>query len=90
MADATAGTTLTPAAPAGTDAKNMILPAGTFGFYAISTNSSTEEVPAFNTVANDGYPTDDAKNTTALVNESIICTLLERRRYNSVPRRRSL
>lgn len=68
VADATAGTTLTPAAPAGTDAKNMILPAGTFGFYAISTNSSTEELPAFNTVANDGYPTDDAKNTTALVN----------------------
>lgn len=63
-ADAT-GTTLT---PAGTEAKNMVLPAGTFRFYAVSTNSTTE-VPVFDTVADGGYPTNGSSNsTTALAN----------------------
>lgn len=60
-----AGTTLN---PAGTDAKNMVLPAGTFRFYAVSTNS-TAEVPVFDTVADGGYPTNGSSNsTTALAN----------------------
>ncbi|KKB54054.1 fimbrillin family protein [Parabacteroides gordonii] len=63
------GTTLAPVASAeGSEAKDMILPAGKFGFYAVSTNSSTAEAPEFNTIANEGYPTDDSKSTTALVN----------------------
>lgn len=40
----------------GDAAKAMILPSGTFGFYAISTNSSTETVPEFDTTATDGKP----------------------------------
>lgn len=40
----------------GETAKNMILPSGTFRFYAVSTNSTTEEVPAFSTTATDGRP----------------------------------
>lgn len=45
-------------APSGTDdaAKAMILPSGTFRFYAVSTNSTTEEVPEFNTTATNGTP----------------------------------
>lgn len=44
--------------PSGTDdaAKAMILPSGTFRFYAVSTNSTTTEVPAFNTKASNGMP----------------------------------
>ena len=68
-ADDTNGTTLVPvASDAESEAKDMILPAGTFGFYAVSTNSSTNEVPTFNTIANDGYPTNDSKSTNALAN----------------------
>lgn len=48
-------TTLT---PSGTEdaAKAMVLPSGTFRFYAVSTNSTTEEVPVFNTTATNGTP----------------------------------
>lgn len=68
-ADDTNGTTLVPVTSnAESVAKDMILPAGTFGFYAVSTNSSTNEVPTFNTIANDGYPTNDSKSTNALAN----------------------
>lgn len=42
--------------PSGDAAKAMILPSGTFGFYAMSTNSSTEIVPEFDTTATDGKP----------------------------------
>lgn len=64
-ADATNGTTLN---PAGMEAKNMVLPAGTFRFYAVSTNSTTV-VPMFDTVADGGYPTNGSSNsTTALAN----------------------
>lgn len=44
--------------PSGTDdaAKAMILPSGTFRFYAVSTNSTTEKVPEFNTAATNGAP----------------------------------
>lgn len=69
-ADDTNGTTLVPVASAGgAEAKDMILPAGPFGFYAVSTNSSTDEVPTFDTIANGGYPTDESKSTTALAND---------------------
>lgn len=55
--------------PSGVDATAMILPAGTFGFYAVSTNSASEEVPTFATTASDGYPTNNSSNsTTALQN----------------------
>ncbi len=42
--------------PAGTDGKAMILPSGTFKFYAVSTNSAETEVPAFDATASDGLP----------------------------------
>lgn len=62
----TEGSALT---PAGENAKEMILPAGTFGFYAISTNSRDADVPTFDTVANDGYPiTDESNSTVTLAN----------------------
>lgn len=67
-ADGTNGTALNPVAPAGTEAKKLILPAGKFGFYAVTTNSSAEEVPTFTTTANGGYPTTESISTTALVN----------------------
>lgn len=43
--------------PSGTDdaAKAMILPSGTFRFYAVSTNS-TKDVPEFDTTASNGMP----------------------------------
>lgn len=64
----TGGTTLTPAG-SDEDAKNMILPAGTFGFYAISTNSSDTDVPTFSTTANKGYPENGKSNSSvALAN----------------------
>lgn len=50
-----AGTELVPAGE-GEASKTMILPSGTFRFYAVSTNSTGEEVPVFNTTANDGRP----------------------------------
>ncbi len=40
----------------GEAAKAMILPSGAFEFYAISTNSSTETVPEFDTKASNGIP----------------------------------
>lgn len=48
-------TTLTPSGISDA-AKEMILPSGTFRFYAVSTNSTTEEVPAFSTAATNGTP----------------------------------
>lgn len=48
-------TTLAPSG-AGDAAKAMILPSGMFRFYAVSTNSTAEEVPAFNTDATNGTP----------------------------------
>lgn len=59
---------LSPAAPASGTASEMILPSGTFNFYAVSTNSAETAVPDFPTdKASDGVPTDeyttiDAKN----------------------------
>ena len=48
---------LTPAKVGDTAGSEMILPSGTFGFYAVSTNSTTEPVPAFQTSnAVDGVP----------------------------------
>lgn len=52
--------------PSGVDATAMILPAGTFGFYAVSTNSASEEVPTFATTANDGYPVNYPNNNPAI------------------------
>lgn len=40
----------------GENGKSMILPSGTFRFYAISTNSTTVDVPEFSTAATDGKP----------------------------------
>lgn len=42
--------------PSGDDDKSMILPSGTFKFYAVSTNSAATEVPAFDATASDGLP----------------------------------
>ena len=59
---------LSPAAPASGTGSEMILPSGTFNFYAVSTNSAETAVPDFPTdKASDGVPTDeyttvDAKN----------------------------
>ena len=48
---------LTPAKVDNVVGTEMILPSGTFGFYAVSTNSTTEPVPAFQTSnAVDGVP----------------------------------
>ncbi|WP_293674547.1 fimbrillin family protein [uncultured Parabacteroides sp.] len=48
---------LTPAKVGDTAGSEMILPSGIFGFYAVSTNSTTEPVPEFHTGnAEDGVP----------------------------------
>lgn len=49
---------VTALAPSGTGdaAKAMILPSGTFRFYAVSTNSTNEAVPEFDTTATNGTP----------------------------------
>lgn len=49
----------------------MILPAGTFGFYAVSTNRALEEVPTFATTANDGYPINNSSNSTTELKNGI-------------------
>ena len=50
-------------APAGEEATAMLLPSGTFGFYAVSTNSSSEAVPTFDTTAENGIPFKNENNT---------------------------
>ena len=61
---------LSPATPESGTASEMILPSGTFNFYAVSTNSSGANVPNFPTdQASDGVPTDE--NTTVSVQNGI-------------------
>lgn len=50
-------------APEGTDATAMLLPSGTFGFYAVSTNSASKTVPTFDTTAENGIPFKNENNS---------------------------
>lgn len=44
------------------EATSMFLPSGSFNFYAVSTNSSTTEVPEFNVTAENGKPFPNGNN----------------------------
>ncbi|MFV0584807.1 MAG: fimbrillin family protein [Parabacteroides gordonii] len=70
---AVSATVLTPSGT-GDAAKAMILPSGTFRFYAVSTNSTAEDVPIFDVTATNGSPVlgnaagQDGTTTSALKN----------------------
>ncbi|MCD7851997.1 MAG: fimbrillin family protein [Parabacteroides sp.] len=49
--------------PEGSGATAMLIPSGTFGFYAVSTNSASETVPTFDTTAENGIPFKNENNT---------------------------
>lgn len=61
-------------APDGSDATTMILPSGTFGFYAVSTNSASQAVPLFDMTAENGIPFKNENNTNAANGDKGVAT----------------
>lgn len=72
------GNALEAVAPGGSvsgDATSMFLPSGSFNFYAVSANSSTTEVPAFDVTARDGKPFPNGNNQSDDGNKGVAANL---------------